>query len=142
MDLNTKEIISHLLVMEESLMKENKELRDKLQGLVEVNARFAQEIIAIKNGNNKMLVNGFGGDTPIVTSPPEKKVKSNKVILTVDGEKTSITGNTYDHRGIFGVHGAKWDKPNLAWVVDTENNGLISEELSNKGIEFEIRNEF
>lgn len=131
-----KRVLAHILDMESKLIAENREMKLQLQGLVEVNARFAQEIIAIKNGGQKQtLSNGFGGSESVDTKP---KVRNNKVILKVDGETLNISGNTYAHRSIFGEHGSKWDGSSKTWNTDVENLEDIKKALGDGKVEYEV----
>ena len=130
-------VIEHILNMESRLIQENKEIKSQLQGLVEINARFAQEIIAIKNGGETKISNGFGGSSDISTEPTPKK--SNAVLLEVKGDTLTISGNTYAHRGIFGENGASWNKSDKVWNTNSDKLESISEALKDKGVEFEVK---
>jgi hypothetical protein len=135
---NNDVVINHILKLEERLINENKEIKDQLKGLVEVNARFAQEIIALKNGSSGSNINGFGGTQEIATTPAVKKVKSNKVVLSVGETQVKITGNTYNHRSIFGENGASWSKADSAWMLPLDNKDSVIETLEEKGIEYTV----
>jgi hypothetical protein len=130
-------VLEHILAMETKLTERYKEMKAQLQGLVEVNARFAQEIIAIKNGGAQSLSNGFGGTESITTEVAPKR--SNKVVLEVIGEELTISGNTYAHRGIFGENGARWNKPDKNWICNSEKLENIKESLAAKEVEFEVK---
>lgn len=129
-------VLERILVMEKKLISENKEMKTQLQGLIEVNARFAQEIIAIKNGSQG-TINGFGGKDAIVTETAPKK--SNKVILEINNDELMISGNTYAYRGIFGENGARWNKSEKNWIVDSQKLESIKEALVAKEVEFEVK---
>lgn len=133
--------IIQILELVKTLTIQNQEMKTQLQGLVEVNARFAQEIIAIKNNNqnnnqNNTISNGFGGGVEITTTPTPKK--SNKVVLTINDDLLVISGNTYAHRSIFGENGASWNGTDKVWNAASDKLDSIVEELTDKGIEYEL----
>lgn len=109
-------------------------IKEQLQGLIEVNARFAQEIIALKGGSQTS--SGFGSTTPVASTGSAKK--SNKVILTCNDDDISITGNTYDHRGIFFENGGAWNKAEKSWMVALDKKDSVVEALKAKSIEYEV----
>lgn len=127
---NYDKVIERIETMEDKLVHQ-------IQGLVEINARFAQELIAIKNGGSTSITNGIGGNDDIITAPAPKK--SNIVLIEVKNETLCISGNTYAHRGIFGENGACWNKADKIWNTSSDNLDSIKESLTEKNIEFEVK---
>ena len=119
----------------DSVTNELKGIKEQLQGLIEVNARFAQEIIALKQGT--IAGNGFNGSTDIATSNI-KKEKISGVLLTCGEENIKISGNTYDHRSTFFENGGSWNKPEKVWEVPLDKKDNIVEALKDKGVEVKV----
>jgi hypothetical protein len=119
----------------DNITNELKGIKEQLQGLIEINARFAQEIIALKQGT--VAGNGFNGTSTIATSST-KKPKISGVLLTCGTEKIKVSGNTYDHRGIFFENGGSWNKAEKVWEVPIDSKDSIVDELKAKEIEVTV----
>ena len=119
--------------MDPEITKELKGIKDQLQGLIEVNARFAQEIIALKQG--KLAENGFNAKTELQT----KKQKIDGILLNCEDEKIKISGNTYDHRSIFFENGGSWNKSEKVWEIDLDKKDSVIQELKNKDIKVTVQ---
>ncbi len=107
---------------------ELKKMSEKIQGLVEVNARLTHELIHIKSGAQSSPTNN------LIQTPN----KTNKVVLTVDGDITKIGGNTFNHRSIFRDNGGSWNGVEKVWEVSSDNNETIVQELELINQEYEI----
>ena len=101
-----------------------KKMDAKLDGLVEINARLAQEIIHLKSntdvGTTQRTFN---------TGSTSAKPKQTGLVVTVDEDSIKVSGNTYNHRDIFRIHGGNWIKEHSHWEIHVDNKEDLIESL-------------
>ena len=104
----------------------------KLRGLVEVNSRLAQEIIAIKE--NRKCDNGFDSNTEI------KTIKESKKIFKIEENKDDIivSGSTYSHRSFIKELGGSWNSSDKSWVLKSENKDELMKYLVRNNVEYKL----
>ena len=106
-----------------------------IKGLLEINARLTQEIIHVKS-NASGSTSGFTG----ISGNTVSDKKTTGIIIKTQGNILKFSGNTYNHRSIFGENEGTWNKEEKLWETPLSKKEAIINAFNEKEIEHTFSN--